>query len=905
MKHPTSSLLVAATALAFGVSLGGSGCATDDMILAIEEPAPDAGLTLVPDASSTTSPKCGDRRLDDGEECDDGNTKDGDGCSASCKSEGASAGSCPGTALTLASPSATKRTASVTGNTSSSGSSFESATCGGKGGKDAAYSFTSDLDGVATIKVQSTFDAIVSARSACADAASEIRCKATPSGAGTTEIAVAVKKGQTTFVVVDGAQGKAGTYQLDVTIGETSCGDGVAAVPEQCDDGNTVAGDGCSPSCQLEAVGAGAGKCPGQPYTIVGDPNGPKTVSFAGDVSQLANTMGAFGCSGALGPDQVYALTPTTSGAITVQLVATYGEAVLHVRGECFSSGTELDCKEQPLADKPVKTTFPVTAQSTYFVFVDTDTTKALASGAYRLDVTLAPAKCGNGELETPETCDDGNTADGDGCSATCALEPFPAGIDTCPGAPLTLSTGPDDTRTFRTTASTTPLTAAVRSCVGQTNRKDAVYSFVAPYDGWISAKAKGTFNLSLDVRSNCVLESATAQSTGSVGACGSKMQGDDEETIAGPIAAGQTYYVIIDGPFSATNLEGPFTVEGEIRRSVCGNGIIEGGETCDDGALDGGDGCDASCQIEPVPSTRTTCATAEALVLTESAPGVFTTKVTGGNWNLPGGGYFTAPCAAAGKEAYFTITPAIDGVVTAKVDATYNISLGVRPSCPPNTSSGFLTCSNRSAGPGGESIAFAATANTTYWIIVDAPGTKDLGRFTMDVALKDASCGDGLVSGTEQCDDGNTTAGDGCSATCTLEPLAGVDACPGTAVSLTGMGTATRSKVVSLSTTALSSSYGGSCGGSGRDGVVAVTSDIAGTLIAQLFASWPSVLYARTTCNDSSTELSCKAYDATKPNETTRELTFPVVANAPTYLFVDGIGQGAGPATLSLTVTP
>ena len=32
-------------------------------------------------------------------------------------------------------------------------------------------------------------------------------------------------------------------------------------------------------------------------------------------------------------------------------------------------------------------------------------------------------------------------------------------------------------------------------------------------------------------------------------------------------------------------------------------------------------------------------------------------------------------------------------------------------------------------------------------------------------------TCGDGIVAGNEQCDDGNTVAGDGCSATCTLEP--------------------------------------------------------------------------------------------------------------------------------------
>jgi len=36
--------------------------------------------------------------------------------------------------------------------------------------------------------------------------------------------------------------------------------------------------------------------------------------------------------------------------------------------------------------------------------------------------VFIAPV-CGNGTLEGDETCDDGNTADGDGCSATCTVE--------------------------------------------------------------------------------------------------------------------------------------------------------------------------------------------------------------------------------------------------------------------------------------------------------------------------------------------------------------------------------------------------------------------------------------------------------------------------------------------------
>lgn len=40
---------------------------------------------------------------------------------------------------------------------------------------------------------------------------------------------------------------------------------------------------------------------------------------------------------------------------------------------------------------------------------------------------TLVPASCGNGEVESPEQCDDGNTMNCDGCSAQCRVE-----VSTC-----------------------------------------------------------------------------------------------------------------------------------------------------------------------------------------------------------------------------------------------------------------------------------------------------------------------------------------------------------------------------------------------------------------------------------------------------------------------------------------
>jgi len=46
----------------------------------------------------------------------------------------------------------------------------------------------------------------------------------------------------------------------------------------------------------------------------------------------------------------------------------------------------------------------------------------------------------------------------------------------------------------------------------------------------------------------------------------------------------------------------------------------------------------------------------------------------------------------------------------------------------------------------------------------------NELVAFTFEVVAADPVCGNNIVEGNEQCDDGNTTSGDGCSATCQTE---------------------------------------------------------------------------------------------------------------------------------------
>lgn len=915
MKSPSRvrslSMKLSLVTAVLGVAL--AACASDQ-VLAWEE-LPDAEPpNTVPDTGrapeTSTTAVCGNGALEAGEECDDGNVRADDGCSDTCKIEKA-ASACPGTPFPLTT-TGDSRTGSVTGDTSEAKPTLESTKCGGGNGRDVVYVLKSDVAGRAVVRLSAEWAALLSVRKACNDPASETSCKPVPATGGRTELSIPLAVNETVYLIVDGVAGQSGEFKLDVTVSPTFCGDGIAIYPEQCDDGNTAPGDGCDASCQLEEPMAGVGKCPGASFTLLGSPANPTTISFGGDIGSLANTMGAFGCGGGGGPDQVYAITPTIAGAITAELRASYLDGLLHVRGECFSASTELDCKEGPAPSVPMRTTFAVQANKTYFIFADTDTSASKmtpGSGLYTLDVTLTGATCQNGILEGHEECDDGNAVDGDGCTAACTLEPLPAGIDSCPGAPLTLVPGAGGAMTFKTTSTTVPLTASVKSCSGGSDRKDAVYTFTAPFHGWLTAKAKGDFNLTLDLQTNCLAEGASA-STGSI-SCGNAKQGDDEENIKGAVTAGTTYYLVVDSGGYNTNKEGVYTLELEIKPAVCGNGQIEGGEECDDGNNADGDTCSSTCTIEPLGNpSRDTCDTAEDLVLAlDGATGAYKTRVTGGNWNLTNGGSFAAPCGATGgRDAFFKVVPPIDGVLVVDVDATYNVTPGLRDACPPNTGTTFLTCSNRTSGPGGERFAYPVTKDKPYWIIVDAASaTTDRGAFTMDVSLKSEDCGDGVVGGVEQCDDGNLVDGDGCSTTCTLEPLAGVDTCPGYVVNLAGVGTEVRKASVTLSTANLAANYAGTCGGNGRDGVIAVTSDVSGILNAQLDGIWASVLYARGSCTDGSSQVAnrCSAFNPSTPHRTVRDLTFDVIAGVPTYFFIDGIGSAAGPATLFITVAP
>lgn len=74
--------------------------------------------------------------------------------------------------------------------------------------------------------------------------------------------------------------------------------------------------------------------------------------------------------------------------------------------------------------------------------------------------------------------------------------------------------------------------------------------------------------------------------------------------------------------------------------------------------------------------------------------------------------------------------------------------------------------CLNNNTGAT-ENFATAVAAGTYHVIVTAVSGTGD---YSLDLTCEDPACGDSFQTGTEECDDGNTTSGDGCGATCLLE---------------------------------------------------------------------------------------------------------------------------------------
>lgn len=337
------------------------------------------------------------------ESCVDGLDNDKDGqtdcldndCAAAC-------------ADACADPPALPDPALVDGDTAGHAAKLEPSCLSANGsGPEVVYKVTAAQAGMLDIEVIAAADLGVSVRTTCADAASELGCADILSPDGAVKLSVPVAAGQAVFVAVDGWSAlDEGPYALSVKSRPVACGDAITDPAEECDDGDTESGDGCSGACKLEPSETEPNGASGQanayvnPFIAAIDP--------AGDVDMVSIEV-------TQGPASLTASSfDLGDGACAAAALDTFIE-VIGPNGSAVLA-SDNDSGEGLCA----RATAPGLAPGTYYVRVSAQQ----PGDTFPYVLSIATELCGDGAQGPGEQCDDGGTSAGDGCGPTCQLEP-------------------------------------------------------------------------------------------------------------------------------------------------------------------------------------------------------------------------------------------------------------------------------------------------------------------------------------------------------------------------------------------------------------------------------------------------------------------------------------------------
>ncbi len=368
------------------------------------------------------TPACGDGRLQPGlETCDDGNGRDGDGCSAACAIE-------PGHGEDGA-----LDTPRVNGVHEGSYAALGIL----------AVANTTDFD---TLDVAIALDVraargIVSARGsngfsdlAALDAVPFVGDAAfTHLLTWAHDHALVPRCGD--GIVQPVQEGCDGTPGCDATCQPAyTCGDGVPEAGEACDDGNLEGDDGCSALCRAEWLDEG--------------PDGANG-SLAEAVELGAYELASGHMQGE-GDRDYWAFTLDRPSRVTVDVWSGAGEACAWFSFGNPAGGFDSDIFEPELslrdADDRVVRRFSALCgrrepaspdldielpPGTWYIRFEGQDVGSGWDAPYSVDYRLAMKRigrgpvCGDGTLDAGEACDDGNADSDDGCSQACLLESF------------------------------------------------------------------------------------------------------------------------------------------------------------------------------------------------------------------------------------------------------------------------------------------------------------------------------------------------------------------------------------------------------------------------------------------------------------------------------------------------
>ncbi len=701
---------------------------------------PGAGSNFDLTVTCTAPGICGDGNLDPGEECDDSNTMNGDGCDSTCQIEPIGNDDCSTATV------AVDGTPYSTVDSTLDGSA--PVPCDANMDNDVWFQYTATCTGEATIgtcDVAGT-DTTLQVYSGCNCASlgdlGLIGCADDNCGGGSgfsSTVTIPVTNLGCYTIRVGGWNGGEVSGLLDISCAAAGvCGDGMVGVGEECDDGGTVSNDGCSSTCQFEGACCKADgtclqnlsetDCATSGGTYQGDevdcidvtcPVCGNGVLNAGEGCDDGNLMNGDGCSASCTCEAIVGV-PANNDCINRDVVSD--------GNHCF--------------DNSMATTDGVVEAACNFAVGDDNVHNdiwynytATCTGILVLDT------CGGGNFDTRISVYSGTSCP--------------------PGAPIDCDDDDDDSTGL--CGNTLESVLLVPVTTGQV-LKIRVGEFSA-------TTTSGLDLLNIDCQNpicgNGTLEiGEECDDNNMVGNDGCSATCDLEGACCLPNGT------CLDNLLEADCTAQPGVYQGDevacvdVTCPVCGNGTVEAGEECDDSNTMNGDGCDSTCQNEPAANDdcidRTdvfdgpNAYTLVGSTLDAGAPVPCDTNMTNDVWFN-----YTATCNG------FATIGTCDALGT---DTTLQVYNGCN--CGGLVDFAPVACADDNCGGGSgfsSTVDVPVVNGNCYKIRVGGwNGGEPTGTLTVSCVVP--VCGNGTTEAGEECDDSNLVTGDGCNATCQIE---------------------------------------------------------------------------------------------------------------------------------------
>ncbi len=516
------------------------------------------------------------------------------------------------------------------------------------------------------------------------------------------------------------------------------CGNSELEANEWCDDGNTIAGDGCSELCLIENWNT----CN----------QGSEWLTDNGSCeSQFCDPAGGWDwtCGDAPIACSIWTGVENNNECIDGASCDNNGDAdcaswlcIDSISWENVCAGTPVDCSIGSWVENNNECIDGASCENNGAVDCASDICDITEPSA----VCESSETCGNSVLEDREACDDGNNLDGDGCSAFCRIE------DTylCVGHTQCASGICDQT--------VNPGVCEPADICGNS----IVESWEWCDDGNIESEDGCNESCLIEDTQECSYNAVWETSNNSCesGLC------DESGGVPGACEPVNT----------------------------CGNGVLEAGEGCDDGNILGLDGCNVLCQLENGEECNVD--TNWLVGAASCVSGLCDTT-----WGAPGICEETGVCWNSELDSFEWCddgnTDSNDGcsdVCLIENDGICNESgvwlvwaescesgicdiTGTDNACEPadtcgnNVLEGTEVCDdgNTAAWDGCNTLCKIENTYECVWDTDCASSNCDETE-TPSVCEPQLVCGNGTLEIGEGCDDGNAIAGDGCNASCEIE---------------------------------------------------------------------------------------------------------------------------------------